>query len=144
MVSKVSLTFGISSILIAVILAFLINSSYTQIEIVIAHSHSPHISKRDHQQQHQNTTFSSLSKQQQQQSPSSKTSSTLQTTLSPLAISNNKETVPNVPTDPNNVVILTFGDGYHSQYAIAKPVLDKYGYKGNFFVTSTKLEQLIK
>ncbi|MGN6630604.1 MAG: polysaccharide deacetylase family protein [Candidatus Nitrosocosmicus sp.] len=138
MLSKVSLTFGISSLLIAVILVFLINSSFNQIEIVIAHSHSPHISKRDHQQQHQNTTFSSLSTQQQQ-SPSSKKSSILQTTLSPLAISNNKETVPNVPTDPNKGVILTFGDGYQSQYAIAKPILEKYGYKGNFFVTCNKV-----
>ena len=37
------------------------------------------------------------------------------------------------------VVILTFGDGYQSQFTLAKPVLDKYGYKGNFFVTCNKV-----
>ena len=39
----------------------------------------------------------------------------------------------------NKVVILTFGDGYQSQYSLAKPVLDKYGYKGNFFVTCNRV-----
>jgi peptidoglycan/xylan/chitin deacetylase (PgdA/CDA1 family) len=31
-------------------------------------------------------------------------------------------------------VILTFGDGYKSQYTTAKPILDEYGYKGTFYV----------
>ena len=31
-------------------------------------------------------------------------------------------------------VILTFDDGYKSQYATAKPILDNYGYKGTFYV----------
>jgi peptidoglycan/xylan/chitin deacetylase (PgdA/CDA1 family) len=31
-------------------------------------------------------------------------------------------------------VILTFDDGYKSQYTTAKPILDKYGYKGTFYV----------
>jgi peptidoglycan/xylan/chitin deacetylase (PgdA/CDA1 family) len=37
------------------------------------------------------------------------------------------------------VVILTFGDGYKSQYIYAKPILDKYGYKANFFVTCKRV-----
>ena len=39
----------------------------------------------------------------------------------------------------NNVVIITFGDGYKSQYLYAKPILDKYGFKANFFVTCNKV-----
>ena len=34
----------------------------------------------------------------------------------------------------NKVVILTFGNGPKSQYTDAKPILDKYGFKANFFV----------
>ena len=37
------------------------------------------------------------------------------------------------------VVIITFGDGYQSQYIYAKPILDKYGFKANFFVTCNKV-----
>jgi Polysaccharide deacetylase len=39
----------------------------------------------------------------------------------------------------SKVVILTFGDGLQSQYIYAKPVLDKYGFKANFFVTCNKV-----
>ena len=36
-------------------------------------------------------------------------------------------------------MILTFGDGLQSQYIYAKPILDKYGFKANFFVTCNKV-----
>ena len=37
---------------------------------------------------------------------------------------------------PNNkVVILTFGDTIKTQFTEAKPILDKYGMKGTFFIT---------
>ena len=36
---------------------------------------------------------------------------------------------------PNKVVVLTFGDIHKSQFTNAKPILDKYGFKGSFFVT---------
>jgi hypothetical protein len=39
----------------------------------------------------------------------------------------------------DRVVIITFGDGYQSQYDYAKPVLDKYGFKANFFVTCNRI-----
>jgi biotin operon repressor len=35
---------------------------------------------------------------------------------------------------PNKVIILTFGDAHKSQFTNAKPILDKYGFKGSFFV----------
>ena len=40
---------------------------------------------------------------------------------------------------PNNnkIVILTFGDGWKDQFTAAKPILDKYGFKGSFFITCT-------
>jgi peptidoglycan/xylan/chitin deacetylase (PgdA/CDA1 family) len=34
----------------------------------------------------------------------------------------------------SKIVILTFGNAPESQYIYAKPVLDKYGFKGSFFI----------
>jgi|GEM_PF-653372 len=36
---------------------------------------------------------------------------------------------------PSKVIILTFGDTLKSQFTNAKPILDKYGFKGSFFIT---------
>ncbi|MGN6560399.1 MAG: polysaccharide deacetylase family protein [Candidatus Nitrosocosmicus sp.] len=63
---------------------------------------------------------------------------------SPLPLSskvngNINSTISDSSTNANKVIILTFGDGYQSQYTIAKPILDEYGYKGNFFVTCNKI-----
>ena len=35
----------------------------------------------------------------------------------------------------SKVVMLTFGDTLKSQFTNAKPILDKYGFKGSFFIT---------
>jgi hypothetical protein len=55
----------------------------------------------------------------------------------PTASSNAQTTSINAGTHhPNNkVVILTFGDTIKSQFTNAKPILDRYGLKGTFFVT---------
>lgn len=57
--------------------------------------------------------------------------------LLPTAFSNAQTSSINAGTyHPNNkVVILTFGDTIKSQFTNAKPILDKYGLKGTFFVT---------
>ena len=73
--------------------------------------------------------------QQQQQNP-------YQTNQSqPLFITttHQKMSYGNLNNNSAKVVILTFGDGYQSQYTYAKPILDRYGYKGNFFVTCNKV-----
>jgi peptidoglycan/xylan/chitin deacetylase (PgdA/CDA1 family) len=35
----------------------------------------------------------------------------------------------------NKIVILTFGDTLKSQFTVAKPILDQYGFKASFFIT---------
>jgi len=43
-----------------------------------------------------------------------------------------------IPIAKNDkAVILTFGDGWKTQYTTAKPILDRYGFKASFFVTCT-------
>ena len=58
--------------------------------------------------------------------------------LSPYGEKNQQGTAFN-GLNNDKVVILTFGDGLESQYLYAKPILDKYGYKANFFVTCNKV-----
>jgi Polysaccharide deacetylase len=81
---------------------------------------------------------SSNIRQQQQQNQQN----FYQTNLSQIPFittSNNKISFDNFNNNLTKAVILTFGDGYQSQYTYAKPILDKYGYKGNFFVTCNKV-----
>lgn len=39
------------------------------------------------------------------------------------------------------VVILTFDDGWQSQFENATPILDKYGFKGTFFITCNYIDK---
>lgn len=50
------------------------------------------------------------------------------------AISSNNNNNINNNASNNKVVILTFDDNPKNQYTIAKPILDKYGFKATFFV----------
>jgi peptidoglycan/xylan/chitin deacetylase (PgdA/CDA1 family) len=106
-----------NTLFIMIIVSSILSLAYTTVLFlpIMARTHSSH----------------SLHHEQQKQSP------ILQT--SPSVISNNQGTISNVPVNPNKVVIITFGDGYQSQYTYGKPVLDKYGYKGNFFVTCNRV-----
>jgi peptidoglycan/xylan/chitin deacetylase (PgdA/CDA1 family) len=40
----------------------------------------------------------------------------------------------------NKIVILTFDNAPESQYIYAKPILDKYGFKGSFFIVCNWIE----
>ena len=50
-------------------------------------------------------------------------------------VTNGQSVIPNRTDD--KVVILNFDDSRKSQYTNAKPILDKYGFKGTFYVVCT-------
>jgi hypothetical protein len=74
----------------------------------------------------------SLPNQEQQQQSSS--------ALTSVGEKNSQGTALNgLNNNTSKLVIITFGDGLQSQYLYAKPILDKYGFKANFFVTCNKV-----
>ena len=107
-----TINFGINAIIIISIIVLLMVSSLVNFWPITAKSPISHFSNR-------------------QQQPLSLNRS--------LAEGNNQGTIFSNTNNTNKVAILTFGDGYQSQYIYAKPVLDKYGFKGNFFVTCNKV-----
>lgn len=56
-------------------------------------------------------------------------------TLSELAADLSAKNLPEKP------LVLTFDDGYDDNYIYAKPILDKFGFKGTFFIISGKIGQ---
>jgi hypothetical protein len=92
-----------------------------------------HVSHNSHQEQQKQNILS-----QTPSIPTANNQGTVSQTPS-IPTANNQGTTLNVPINPNKVVIITFGDGYQSQYSYGKPVLDRYGYKGNFFVTCNRV-----
>jgi polysaccharide deacetylase len=76
----------------------------------------------------------SPNKEEQQQSSASSSA------LTSVGEKNSQGTVLNgINNNTSKLVIITFGDGLQSQYIYAKPILDKYGFKANFFVTCNKV-----
>jgi hypothetical protein len=64
-------------------------------------------------------------------SPSTGSSSIIDSSQSSLANNSSNAVSGN---KNNKVVILTFDDGFKSQYTNAKPILDTYGYKASFSI----------
>ncbi len=107
---KITDSFGISAIIVISINVLLLVSSLGESRSIMAGSPILHIFNLEQQQPSKPPLLSEVN----------------QKTISS-GINNSK------------VVIITFGDGYESQYIYAKPVLDKYGFKANFFVTCNKV-----
>jgi hypothetical protein len=107
-----TINFGNNAIIIISIIVLLMISSLVNFWPITAKSHIFHFSNRQQQPLSLNRSLSER---------------------------NNQGTIFNNTYNANKVAILTFGDGYQSQYTYAKPVLDKYGFKGNFFVTCNKV-----
>ncbi len=101
--------FGISVVLIISMTTLLLVSSLEVFLPIIARSHISHNFNLKHQQ------------------PSKPLLSEGNSTAISSGLNNSK------------VAILTFGDGYNNQYTNPKPVLDKYGFKANFFITCNRV-----
>jgi hypothetical protein len=144
--NKFKLYISILSILF--LFVFLLSIQYSgSYWITMAHNHhTHHVSNmlENQQQQHLSQIPSSASSSNFSSSLQSMHKSMASSTSSPSSLTSTynqkiSSSIPNVPINSNKVIILTFGDGYQSQYTLAKPILDQYGYKGNFFVTCNKV-----
>ena len=50
------------------------------------------------------------------------------------------EELINMPQWPENAIVLTFDDGHQSNVSLALPVLEKFGFKAHFFITTGWIE----
>jgi hypothetical protein len=57
-----------------------------------------------------------------------------------ISIQNSDTSDGNVTSDPEKAVIIMFDRAYDTQFANAKPILDKYGFKVSFFVICSFVE----
>jgi len=102
----------------------------------IIHTSSIKDNQSHHSSHHQQQSPSVIAEKPSLSHPQPLSNSKATTTAT---ATDNPGIVPSIASNFNKAVILTFGDGYQSQYTLGKPILDKYGYKGNFFVTCNKV-----
>jgi len=103
-------------------------SSY-KVPILVYHSFGPARSKKESSMQlHYRVTTNAFEKQMKYLSDNG---------YHPISFSNYVNSLKNNMALPDKAVVLTFDDGWKSQYQYAVPILEKYHFTATFFVVSS-------